>query len=146
MKAAIAIRRARIEDAERLADLATQLSYPSTPEQIIARLAPLLREKEHAVFVADDAQEGVIGWAHIYVHRGVEMDGRAELAGLVVDRQHRGGGVGQALMQAVESWARERRCASVGLRSNIIREEAHEFYRRLGYKQIKTQHAFRKEL
>ena len=142
----MALRRARVEDAGRLADLATQLSYPSTPEQIVARLARLLGEKEHAVFVAEHVSEGVIGWGHVYIHRGVEMDGRAELAGLVVDEGHRGTGVGQALMQAVESWAREQRCPSIGLRSNVIREQAHAFYRRLGYRQIKTQHAFRKEL
>ena len=142
----MAIRRARVEDAGRLAELATQLSYPSTPEQIVARLAPLLGEKEHAVFVAEDGSQGVIGWGHVYIHRGVEMDGRAELAGLVVDEAHRGAGVGQALMQAVESWARGLGSPSIGLRSNIIRERAHAFYLRLGYRQIKTQHAFRKEL
>ena len=142
----MAIRRARVEDAGRLAGLATQLSYPSTPEQIVARLARLLVEKEHAVFVAERGGEGVIGWGHVYIHRGVEMDGRAELAGLVVDEGHRGAGVGQTLMQAVESWARQRGSPSVSLRSNVIRERAHAFYRRLGYRQIKTQHAFRKEL
>jgi GNAT superfamily N-acetyltransferase len=142
----LAIRRARVEDAERLAGLATQLSYPSTPGQIAARLTPLIGQEEHAIFVTERDEEGVVGWAHVYVHRGIEMDPRAELAGLVVDERHRGAGVGQALMQAVEAWARECGCGSVGLRSNVIRERAHEFYRRLGYKQVKTQHAFRKEL
>ncbi|HEU5179835.1 MAG TPA: GNAT family N-acetyltransferase [Candidatus Polarisedimenticolia bacterium] len=140
------IRAARLEDARSLADLATQLSYPSTPEQIVARLDRVLGYEEHAVLVAEDDEKGVVGWAHVYVHRGIEMDGRAELAGLVVDEQHRGTGIGETLMQAVEAWALEHGCASVGLRSNVIRERAHAFYRRLGYKQVKTQHAFRKEL
>jgi GNAT superfamily N-acetyltransferase len=144
--AGIAIRRARAEDAERLADLATQLGYPSTPAQMIERLDPLLGEKEHGILVAEDPKDGVVGWIHVYVHRGIEMEPRAELSGLVVDERHRSAGVGEALIQAVEAWARDRGCRSVGLRSNVIRERAHAFYRRLGYRQIKTQHAFRKEL
>jgi hypothetical protein len=34
----------------------------------------------------------------------------------------------------------------MGLRSNVIREKAHAFYEKLGYRLIKTQKCFRKGL
>ena len=49
-------------------------------------------------------------------------------------------------MRRAEEWAGEKRCATVTLRSNVIREEAHAFYRSLGFSVYKTQHAFRKTL
>ena len=49
-------------------------------------------------------------------------------------------------MQRAEEWAREKGCATVGVRSNVIRERAHAFYERIGYKHIKTQKSFHKEL
>jgi hypothetical protein len=34
----------------------------------------------------------------------------------------------------------------MGLRSNVLRVEAHAFYEHLGYRNVKKQNAFRKEL
>ena len=58
----------------------------------------------------------------------------------------RGAGIGKVLVARVEKWAREKELTCVTLRSNVIREPAHKFYKTLGYKIIKTQHAFRKNL
>ena len=48
----IAIREADDRDAAILAELTTQLGYPSTSTQIAERL-PLVRERGTAIFVAD---------------------------------------------------------------------------------------------
>jgi GNAT superfamily N-acetyltransferase len=44
-------------------------------------------------------------------------------------------GIGAALMGAAEGLAVERGCYRVQLTSNTKREDAHRFYRRLGYSQ-----------
>lgn len=101
---------------------------------------------EHAVFVAELPEAGIAGLASIFVMRTIESHPRAELAALVVDEPRRTQSVGRALLDHAESWARARGCASITLRSNVLRERAHSFYLRAGYAHIKTQKAFRKEL
>jgi GNAT superfamily N-acetyltransferase len=87
-----------------------------------------------------------VGWAHAYVCCLMESDSFVELGGLVIDEPYRGKGVGGKLLAAVEDWARLKGCRAISVRSNIIRHEAHKFYAAQGYDQIKTQHAFRKQL
>lgn len=140
------IRLATLEDAPRLAPLSGQLGYPSTPDQVSARLASILSNREHVVFVAEQDGGQISGWADVFIMRTVGADARAEVAGLVVDEGCRSQGIGRLLMARVEEWARERGCAAVSLRSNVIRERAHLFYERLGYQLVKTQKSFRKPL
>jgi len=59
---------------------------------------------------------------------------------------HRSAGAGKLLLDEAERWAREHGCSAVNLRSNVIRERAHQFYLRNGYEHYKTQKAFRKKL
>jgi len=142
---AFEIRAASSGDASALARLATQLGYPSSEDQVRGRLACLAGDPEHVVRVA--VREGqVVGWVHAFVYRLVESDPCAEIGGLVVDEAFRGAGAGRLLLQHVEQWAREQGCQSVYVRSNILREGTHVFYERLGYRRIKTQHAYRKEM
>ena len=53
---------------------------------------------------------------------------------------------GGALVAEVERWAAGRGLAEVSVRSNVVREESHPFYARLGYVRAKTQHVYRKAL
>lgn len=140
------IRRAGPEDAERIADLSGQLGYPASAQQIRQRLQTILTNGRHAVYVAQRADGTVIGWIHIYLCPLVEVALQAEIGGLIVDEQQRGQGIGQRLLEAAERWAAERECTAVTVRSNIIRERAHRFYTRLGYRLVKTQRVFTKTL
>lgn len=142
----LTVREAAAADAARIAALAGQLSYPSTTEEIERRLRELPQDGSHAVFVTEDGARRVVGWAHVFVYRPLEHDAVAEIAGLVVDENCRGAGVGKLLMVAVEHWALRKGLPAIVLRANVIREPAHKFYEKLGYTCIKTQHAFRKIL
>ncbi len=142
----VVVRPGRMADAPAIAELCGQLGYPSTPEQLAARLGRLLPQGGHAVFVAEAEDGRVCGFAHVFGYHVVESDPRAEVSGLVVDQAHRGQGVGKRLMQRVEDWARQQSYAVVSLRSNVVREQAHVFYQGLGYHCHKTQKSFRKEL
>jgi GNAT superfamily N-acetyltransferase len=131
-------------DVTALADLASQLGYPSTPEQVANRLDNLAgKPEENAVLVAE-IDGRVIGWVHVHLYLLLVDDREAEIGGLVVDADLRGQGVGAQLMAAAEAWAGQHGCQSVYLRSNTKRTEAHAFYKKLGYNLIKSQYAFRK--
>jgi GNAT superfamily N-acetyltransferase len=139
------IRRAERRDAVSLAALATQLGYPSSTEQVEKRLESVRQDPDHAVYVA--VWEGrVVAWLHALVSRVLESDPSVQIGGLVVEESLRGNGAGRLLMQYAERWARQKRCRTVSLRTNIIRKEAHRFYEKLGYALVKTQHAFQKKL
>lgn len=140
------IRRAKNADAPRLAELAGQLGYPTTPAQLRERLRRIQPASQHAVFVAESANDGVIGWLHVSRQPLLEVEIRAEVNTLVVAEGQRSLGAGARLLAAAEDWARKRGCKGMSVRSNVIRERAHKFYERNGYEHYKTQKSFRKPL
>jgi GNAT superfamily N-acetyltransferase len=139
------IRRARKNDSARIAELSAQLGYPATGQEIVQRMERMRPAALHAVFVAE-SEKLVTGWLHVSVTPLLEVPLRAEVNGLVVDEKRRSAGSGAELLQAAERWAAKKGCKSVSVRSNVIRERAHEFYLRNGYEHYKTQKAFRKYL
>ena len=139
------IREARPRDYARIAELAGQLGYPSSADEIAKRLDGMQHSNEHAVFVAQVGSD-LAGWLAVFVYRVVEADARAEISGFVVDERYRSQRVGMHLLARAERWAREKGCRAIGLRSNVIRDRAHAFYERHGYRHVKTQKSFRKDL
>jgi GNAT superfamily N-acetyltransferase len=146
LKAEVRIRRARPADAKRVAELSGQLGYPATEKQMKGRLIEVIKDKEASCFVAESREGGLIGWIHVSATPLVEVERRAEVNGLVVDEKARSGGAGAMLLTAAEKWAHGKRCKSMSVRSNVLRERAHGFYLRNGYEHYKTQKAFRKGL
>jgi len=145
-KSAVEIRSPEPRDYPRMAELAGQLGYKSSGEEIAKRVAGMRDSPDHVVYVAELAGGEVAGWIGVFVYRCLETDLRAEISGLVVDEQRRSLGIGGRLLEWAEEWAREKGCAAIGLRSNVIRDRAHEFYVRFGYEHYKTQKSFRKQL
>ena len=139
------VRRAAAADRDDLARLSTQLGYPMTAEESSERLSEIAGHADHALFVAD-AGGRLAAWLQVSLPRIFESPRQAEIAGLVVDEEHRGRGIGPALLRAAEGWARERGCSVIRVRSNVVRERAHGFYRREGFGEIKTQRVFEKTL
>ena len=78
--------------------------------------------------------------------RGLEMNPRGEVTGLVVSEKFRSQQVGKQLLARAEQWTLDQGCSEIGLRSNVIRDRAHAFYLREGYQHTKTQKTFRKKL
>ncbi len=140
------IRRAKSADAPRIAALSGQLGYPATAAQMRKRLRGIAPASQHAVFVAESAKDGVIGWVHVSRQPLLEVELRAEVNGLVVAEGRRSLGAGARLLAAAEDWARKHGCKGMSVRSNVIRERAHKFYERSGYEHYKTQKSFRKPL
>jgi GNAT superfamily N-acetyltransferase len=140
------IRRAKSSDAEQIAALSGQLGYPATAAQIRKRMQGIKPDSQHAVFVAESVNDGVIGWVHVSRQPLLEVEIRAEVNGLVVAEGQRSLGAGARLLAAAEDWARKHGCKGMSVRSNVIRERAHQFYERNGYEHYKTQKSFRKPL
>lgn len=142
----VIVRKSAPGDIDAITGLCFQLGYPTEPEVVSVGLSSLAEDEEHAVYVAELKDHGVVGWVHVFIYKPFHCDFMAEVAGLVVDKACRGQGVGKRLMLAVEAWAVEKDCAVVSLRSNIIRKEAHSFYKNLGYEIVKESYTFRKKI
>lgn len=59
----------------------------------------------------------------------------AAVTNVVVNGSLRGGGIGTKLLAEAGTIARRENCYKIVLSSNLLRTEAHEFYRRLGWQQ-----------
>lgn len=125
-----------------MAELAGQLGYTCTAEQVRARLTDIRDANECAIYVAEIADGLIAGWIGVYLFRSVEMDKFAEISGLIVAEEHRSRGIGKVLLDAAEEWARGRGCALISVHSNVTRERAHHFYQINGYALYKTQQLF----
>ncbi|RME31505.1 MAG: GNAT family N-acetyltransferase, partial [Thermoflexia bacterium] len=113
---ALRIRPAQLDDAPTLAALAGQLGYPTTPEEMTARLQALAGDDHHVVFVTVEADGQVVGWVHVYLCPLLIAGPEAEIGGLVVDQAHRSRGIGARLVREAGEWARVRDCAGLTVR------------------------------
>ena len=136
----------RDADAARVAVLTTQLGYPVETDEMARRLADVRTGRDDLVLVAVDAADSVIGWIHVARLALLEAGAVACINGLVVDEPARSVGIGRELVDAAETWARDRGATAIIVRSRSTRERAHRFYERLGYVEIKRSHVFEKPL
>lgn len=134
---------ARSDDAAGICVLMAQLGYHVAETVLRRRLER--RNVPREVFIAR-GDDRTLGWVAVAIHETLVEGRGAELEGLVVDEGVRGRGIGKQLLDAAENWAIERGCDEMRVRSNVLRERAHGFYRRSGYETIKAQYNFRKRL
>ena len=143
----VEIRAATEADAAAMCALAAELGYPSDAEAFAHRVRTVLgRPDDHLLLVAqrhDD--ESVCGWIQGHVAEFLESGRRADIVGLVISSAIRRRGVGRALVERLEVWAKRIGAESIGVRSNVQRIESHLFYPALGYRAVKTQIAYRKQ-
>ena len=139
----ILVRAATVDDAGSIAQLIGHLGYALTPEDSAARLSKILSRHDHQLLVAE-ADGAILGWMHASLSDHLDIDTCVLIEGLVVDRDHRGKGVGKLLLARAEQWAKASGCSLVRLRSTSARTGAHRFYEHLGYTNVKTQYSFAK--
>jgi GNAT superfamily N-acetyltransferase len=145
ISAACIVRSPRADDYDQIADLADQLGYPSDGEQIRSRIERM-KSHDHAVFVAEVLPGQIAGWVGLHIFHSVELDDCAFISGLIVDESLRSRGIGNALLASAEEWARCRGCETICVSSNVIRNRAHGFYLDNGFREVKTQIMFHKDL
>ena len=138
------LRQAAMSDASNIAALTRQLGYEASEHEIRDRLAVLLRQPSQFIAVAESGG-GIVGWVAAEERVLLEAGTRVEIVGLVVAVEHRRAGVGRALLEAAEGWQAKRGVSTIFVRSNVARTESHPFYEGLGYRRLKTQHAYIKQ-
>jgi GNAT superfamily N-acetyltransferase len=140
------IRSASVDDATALAALCVQADHLAQPEEVAERLQLIVHHGAGMVLVAVAEEARVVGLLHIAPHYSLGSPPQAAILGLVVDQRSRGARIGTALLGAAEMWARERRLRLMQVHSELVREEADRFYHGRGYRRLREQQLFRKEL
>jgi GNAT superfamily N-acetyltransferase len=132
--ARLALRDARDDDAAALARLVTQLGYPSTEAQLRTRLAAMHDATARRRLFVAESDGRVAGLVVAEVSQAINHDAMtARLATLVVDEELRGQGIGRALVEHFEQWAKAQGATHASLTSANRREDAHAFYRSCGW-------------
>src|SRR5881409_1358387 len=113
MPTSTSIRPAVAADVPVMADLLTQLGYPATADEVVARLARLKEFPSATALVAE--QDGsVVGLVTGHVFHSIHATELvAWLTTLAVDAQYQQMGIGRQLCGAVEQWARGHGAARV---------------------------------
>ena len=139
------LRIAEIGDAQAIADLSGQWGYQSTKENMIRCLNNISKNGDHILYVLIN-EDRMIGWIHGIYSLRVESDPFVEIGGLIVDKDCRRQGLGKLLIDKIIAWSLFRNCHLVRGRCNIIRKEANAFYNAAGFKEIKQQKVYDKQV
>jgi GNAT superfamily N-acetyltransferase len=131
----ILIRPTKREDFDEILPLLKQL-WPANPIDLKAARDIFTRglaSDQRAYLCA--CQDGrIIGFCTVIVRDCLWLQGDVGyLCDLVVDQEHRGSGVGTALVEKAVEIARRRGCRRVELDSGFHRTAAHQFYERRGF-------------
>jgi GNAT superfamily N-acetyltransferase len=145
------VRAATENDIPRILELYRQLAIVTAPvelnqkpsledyRQVFARISAvpglelLVAEEEGEVagslvlFIAPNLSHGGLPWALV--------------ENMIVDQKHRRQGIGRLLMDYAIARSKEAGCYRIGLSSDKKRQEAHHFYRSLGFQA--SAHGFR---
>jgi phosphinothricin acetyltransferase len=141
------IRQARPEDAAAIAEVynqgiedrvATLETQVRTPEERAAWLAA--RGPRHPVLVAVDDHGQVVGWGSLnQFNPRAAYDQVADFS-VYVAREHRGRGVGDALLSALEERAREVGYHKLVLAAFAFNTAGMRLYQRHGFQMVGTYH------
>jgi GNAT superfamily N-acetyltransferase len=131
------IRDVNPDDALSVASLLTELDYPTTREEAERRIRAIDAYEDGRALVAVDDDGVAIGLVSAQVMHAVMTHDAPSgvITAMIVGSRARGGGVGRALVAAIESWLRDRGCEKVHVNAANRRSGAHAFYQRIGYEQ-----------
>lgn len=135
------------QDLESMLKLANELGYPTTLNCLQDRFKSVKENSNSAMFVARSTSEKIVGFIQVTEEPCSLLGGiRANIAALIVDEEFRGKGIGSALLKRAEEWSKTTNLSLIRVRSNVIREDAHQFYTKCGYENPKSWKLFTKKL
>lgn len=130
-------------DINAVQSLIAQLGYAVKKEKLAAHIA-IIRKMGGEIFVGESGGM-VAGCVSVVIDARLAEGVNAEIVSLVVDTRFRGQGLGKGLIGEAEKWAAAR-ADTIRIRANSIREDAHLYYKGLGYLEMKTQKIFSKTI
>lgn len=135
----------REEHLSEVAKLSEQLGYPVSIPDLRDRWKKLSAQPRHTILVYEE-KENILGWIHLECVEDLIEEDKAEIKALVVGENSRRKGIGRALIQAGEKWAKTYQLHTIYLNCNILREQTHQFYIREGFTNYKTSLFFEKKI
>lgn len=136
----ITIRNFALTDLNSLTGLTNELGYVTTVEQMKARMETILLLRDHWTFAAV-VDNKVVGYTGVSKNYFWEQDGHyIRIQALVVSQKHRRLGIGQKLIGAVETLARQLNARLIMLNcgNREERQQAHQFYPKMGFEPKST--------
>lgn len=134
-----------LDDIEATQALLAELGYSEDEVTVKARMSSVLNHKDHLALMACIDGEAV-GLVHAFIRRALEKPLEACIQSMVVTSQARKQGIGQALMQAVVEWAREKDLPSISLHTQVDRDDALAFYTANGFEEVTQSRLLRRRL
>ena len=128
-------------DVRQFSDLMDQLTQRARDEQLLrAKIAQTNANEDACLLVAEDTDAGVLCASALAVSFGDFCDTCRPIMvieNVVTHRDYRGRGVGRRIIAEIEAWGRSRDVCYAILCSSLSREDAHRFYRAIGYADVK---------
>lgn len=138
----LVIREIRADDYKAIHSLNKNgLGYDFSLEKTKEKLQIILSSKADKLFVAE-SEHTILGYIHLASYECTYADSLKNILAIVVSPNHRGKGIGKALLSKGENWAREEGSFGIRLVSGFDREEAHQFYTACGFTHRKNQKNF----
>jgi ribosomal protein S18 acetylase RimI-like enzyme len=131
---ALYIREANDNDIEVLAELMSELTNEPVSTQTAKDRLNFVKNSPFDFFYVCVENQEVLGFLAFRIRENIEAPTRyGEISAIVVNPKVRNKGVGRFLMEYAEKLAKEHGCIGTWLVSGFGREEAHKFYKKLGY-------------
>ena len=138
------VRQAVISDAKDIYYInKTSLGYDYDLEKQKAKIQAVLNDSTQVIFVAETNNK-VVGYIHLVNYDVIYADNFKNCLGLAVDNDYKRNGIGSALLNQAEIWAKENGAVGIRLCSGVEREKAHQFYQSQGYEVTKIQKNIKK--
>ncbi len=135
------IREAQEEDIPSIIELSAGLGYDDTPPDIAyKRILKILTSETDQLWVFEENHQ-LKGWIHLFTAKRVASPPFAEIGGLVVSSTSRREGIGKQLVSHANQWA-QKHDLKLRVRVNEKRISACEFYRSIGFSDLKSQVVF----
>lgn len=131
------------QDIKPLKKLVLELGYPLELSELVENISEIY--KRGGIVLVAETDKQVVGSVCVVIDARLAEGVCGEIVSLIVGEGARGQGVGKSLIREAERWV-EKRVKTIRVRANEIRRGAHAFYENQGYREVKTQKIFEKQL
>jgi GNAT superfamily N-acetyltransferase len=122
-------------DNAEVAELMAELGYAVSPELITQNIQDISQSDIDCAYVAEFEGQ-ILGVISVHVLPLFHAAGKlGRITALVVSSSCQRAGVGSKLVEAAETFSRDKGCVKIEVTSGNHREGAHNFYRKTGYEQ-----------
>jgi predicted N-acetyltransferase YhbS len=130
----VTIREAQEADAVALAELLTELGYPSKISFARKHIRRSQAFHNQSVILVADHLKAVVGFVAMNRFEVLPYPyAWLRITAMCVTADHRHTGIGRALEASTRRMAASLDCSCIEVTSNIRRTDAHRFYKKLGY-------------